>query len=111
MSDDARLVERLALLLGFDTQNPPGREAECAAFVAAELRAIGCDVTLQEYAPGRMNVIGRLANGPGAVLALNTHMDVVPAGTGWSGDPLGLRAWTTPLSAAAPATRRDRSPR
>ncbi|MGI4941618.1 MAG: M20 family metallopeptidase [Janthinobacterium lividum] len=92
MTDDTRLVERLARLVAFDTQNPPGCEAECAAFVAAELRGIGCNVSLQEYAPGRANVVASLANGPGPVFAFNTHMDVVPAGAGWSGDPLRLRA-------------------
>ena len=92
MIDEARLIDRLTRLVAFDTQNPPGHEAECAAFVAAELRAAGCAVTTEEYAPGRVNVIGRLENGPGPVFAFNTHMDVVPVGGGWSGAPLVLRA-------------------
>lgn len=92
MTNDSRLVERLARLVSFDTQNPPGQEADCAAFVAGELRAAGCNVTIDEFEPGRVNVIGRLENGPGPVFAFNTHMDVVPVGEGWSSPPLELRA-------------------
>jgi acetylornithine deacetylase/succinyl-diaminopimelate desuccinylase family protein len=91
VSEDTALVERLARLVGFDTQNPPGREADCAEFVAAELAAIGCAVERDTYEPGRVNVVGRIENGPGPVFAFNTHMDVVPAGEGWSGDPFTLR--------------------
>ena len=86
------VVAHLARLVAFDTQNPPGREADSAAFVADALAALGCAVERQDYAPGRVNVIGRLVNGPGPVFAFNTHMDVVPAGDGWSGDPFALRA-------------------
>lgn len=92
LSREVRLVARLARLVAFDTQNPPGNEAECAAFVADELTAIGCTVELDEYEPGRANVLGRIKNGPGPVFAFNTHMDVVPVGTGWSGPPIELRA-------------------
>jgi acetylornithine deacetylase/succinyl-diaminopimelate desuccinylase-like protein len=88
---DAALIARLARLVGFDTQNPPGGEAACANFVAHELAALGCALERDEYAPGRVNVVGRLSNGPGPVFAFNTHMDVVPCGSGWSGDPLLLR--------------------
>ena len=92
MMDDTRLVARLARLVGFDTQNPPGREAECARFVAEELAAVGYAVERDEFEPGRANVVGRLENGPGPVFAFNAHMDVVPAGDGWTGDPFTLRA-------------------
>jgi succinyl-diaminopimelate desuccinylase len=85
------LIGRLARLVSFDTQNPPGRESECARFIAAELTAMGLAVERDEFADGRANVIGRLVNGPGPAFAFNTHMDVVPAGAGWSGDPLCLR--------------------
>ncbi len=90
MRDEA-LVARLARLVAFDTQNPPGCEADCAAFVASELAALGCQVECDAYEPGRVNVVARLDNGPGPVFALNTHMDVVPAGQGWTGDPFVLR--------------------
>ena len=63
-----------------------GRAPSCATCCAE-----GFDVTLSEYKPGRVNVVARLANGAGPVFAFNTHMDVVPAGEGWSSDPFTLR--------------------
>lgn len=91
--DAARLVARLERLVAFDTQNPPGaRESDCAAWLAAELGAIGFTVELDAFDDGRANVVARLANGPGPCFAFNTHMDVVPAGDGWSTDPFQLRA-------------------
>ncbi len=51
------------------------------------LAADGFEVSFQEYKPGRVNVIARMENGAGPVFAFNTHMDVVPAGEGWSSDP------------------------
>jgi succinyl-diaminopimelate desuccinylase len=88
--DRARMIDRLAKLVAIDTQNPPGKEDEAADFLAAELRDIGFNVTLSEVAPGRVNVIAECSNGPGPVLAFNSHIDVVPAGDGWSRDPLEL---------------------
>ena len=41
--------------------------------------------------PGRTNVVGVLDNGPGPAFAFNTHIDVVPAGSGWTSDPFVLR--------------------
>lgn len=92
MMDVARLVSRLDRLVGFDTQNPPGaREAACADWVAAELRAMGFDVVIDAFDAGRANVVATLANGAGPCFAFNTHMDVVPVGAGWTSDPLSLR--------------------
>ena len=39
--DVARLAGLLERLVAIDTQNPPGREVEAAALLAAELEAIG----------------------------------------------------------------------
>lgn len=89
---DLRLVSRLERLVGFDTQNPPGCETECAAFIAGELAELGFSVERDDFAPGRANIVGRLENGPGPTFAFNTHIDVVPAGEGWTGDPFTLRA-------------------
>lgn len=86
-----RCLALLARLVAADSQNPPGDERACAALVAAELSALGCEVSQQEYEPGRINVIGRIENGPGPTFCFNTHLDVVPVGSGWRGDPLVLR--------------------
>ncbi|MEX2642712.1 MAG: M20/M25/M40 family metallo-hydrolase, partial [Acetobacterales bacterium] len=91
LPDVARLHETLRRLVAFDTQNPTGPEAEAAAFVAEEMRSLGCRIETMEVAPGRPNVIGVLENGPGPVFAFNTHMDVVQVGDGWSSDPFVLR--------------------
>lgn len=81
----------LERLVAFNTENPPGRESEAAGFLASLLSAEGLEVTLDEYRPDRTNLVARLENGDGPVFALNTHMDVVPAGQGWSGDPFRMR--------------------
>lgn len=89
--DTARMKRELAELIALRSENPPGREVEIAAYVAAKLSEAGLDVRLDEYKPGRVNVEATLVNGPGPVFAFNTHMDVVPAGSGWSSDPFVLR--------------------
>jgi acetylornithine deacetylase/succinyl-diaminopimelate desuccinylase family protein len=88
--DVARMKRELARLVAIDTQNPPGHEAPAAQYLRDLLVTGGFDVALQEYKPGRINVVARLENGGGPVFAFNTHMDVVPVGDGWSSDPFGL---------------------
>lgn len=79
-------VDLLTSLVAIDSVNPslvPGAdgEAEIAAFVTSWLRDAGLDVEMQEVAPGRPNVIGRVrGRGEGRTLALNAHMDTVGAG-------------------------------
>jgi acetylornithine deacetylase/succinyl-diaminopimelate desuccinylase len=89
--DLARLTAELETLVAFDTQNPPGREAECAAFILHSMQAMGCRAETIDIMPGRTNVVGVFENGPGPTFAFNTHIDVVPAGEGWTSDPLRLR--------------------
>jgi acetylornithine deacetylase/succinyl-diaminopimelate desuccinylase family protein len=89
--DVVRMKRELAALVAIDTQNPPGREAEAAQYVRDLLATEGFDVSLQEYKPGRINVVARMENGAGPVFAFNTHMDVVPVGEGWSSNPFALR--------------------
>lgn len=89
--DFARMKRELAELVAIRTENPPGREIEAAIYMRDRLAALGCEIAFDEYKPGRVNVEARLVNGPGPVFAFNTHMDVVPAGDGWTGDPFVLR--------------------
>ncbi|MDB5053364.1 MAG: acetylornithine deacetylase or succinyl-diaminopimelate desuccinylase [Bacilli bacterium] len=87
-----RAIELLGDLIHFPSINPPGAEEQIADYVAQVMSAAGCEVELQEVAPGRPNVIARLrGTGGGRTLILNTHMDVVPAGDGWSSDPFQIR--------------------
>jgi len=88
--DTGRLVGLLERLVAFDTQNPPGQETAAAEMLAAHLSGFGMDASARPVADGRANAVGVLRNGPGPVLAFNSHIDTVPVGTGWSGDPLRL---------------------
>lgn len=58
-----------------DMDSTTGREGEAAAFVAACLRGIGAEVSLEEAAPGRPNVFACWGR-PHVVLS--THLDTVP---------------------------------
>jgi succinyl-diaminopimelate desuccinylase len=89
--DGPRMKTNLERLIAFNTENPPGRESEAARFLASLLQSDGFAVALDEYKPSRVNIVARLENGTGPVFAFNTHMDVVPAGDGWSSDPFRLR--------------------
>jgi acetylornithine deacetylase len=78
------LAQRLVRARG---QNPPGEEAATVAVLAEECRRRGFEVTLDEVAPGRANLIVRVGSGSGPGLLVVSHSDVVPPGDGWSGDP------------------------
>ncbi|MDX2031042.1 MAG: acetylornithine deacetylase/succinyl-diaminopimelate desuccinylase family protein [Blastocatellia bacterium] len=91
------MIEFLRGLVRIPTVNPPGENyADCAARIGEKLRAFGYEVQYVEAEglPGctprypRVNVIGRMA---GTVrrpaLHFNGHLDVVPAGDGWTVDP------------------------
>jgi acetylornithine deacetylase/succinyl-diaminopimelate desuccinylase len=89
--DLSRIKAALAELVAFDTQNPPGRELEAAQWLREVMAAMGFSAAVTDVMPGRSNVVGVLDNGPGPAFAFNTHIDVVPAGGGWSHDPFMLR--------------------
>ncbi|MGH8708249.1 MAG: M20 family metallopeptidase [Burkholderiales bacterium] len=76
-------------LLGYDTINPPGREADCAGHAARLLQDWGYQVETHDFEPGRTSVVARAGgNGGRAPLCLTGHLDVVPLGTrAWSRDP------------------------
>lgn len=89
--NEARLKQMLERLVSFDTQNPPGREVDCARYILEEMIVMGCRAEAVDVQPDRTNVWGIFDNGPGPVFAFNTHIDVVPVGDGWSSDPHRLR--------------------
>lgn len=81
-------VALTADLVRFDTRNPPGDEAACAAFLAELLHGHGFAVELQSFGERRTNVVARRGKGP--FRALTGHIDVVPLGTApWTHDPFG----------------------
>jgi acetylornithine deacetylase len=77
------VAELARSLVAIDSVNPdliPGAqgEAEVARFVAGWLEDAGLDVTLEDAAPGRPNVVGvARGSGGGRTLLLNAHTDTV----------------------------------
>ncbi|MES0885249.1 M20 family metallopeptidase [Roseibium sp. SCP14] len=86
-----KLISNLEQIVSINTENPPGREQEAAEWVCTQLRNMGFQSTTVEINLDRTNAIGVFENGPGPVFAFNTHLDVVPAGDGWTTDPFRLR--------------------
>jgi acetylornithine deacetylase/succinyl-diaminopimelate desuccinylase-like protein len=83
-----RPAELLAQLLRFDTTNPPGDEAACIAWVAEQLRGIGCESRTLADDSGRPSLIARLeGRGEAPPLLLQGHVDVVPARGEWEHPP------------------------
>jgi succinyl-diaminopimelate desuccinylase len=94
----AEVVDFAAALIRIPTVNPPGDNyADCAHLLGTRLGTCGFET---EYVPAqgrpehsraypRINVIGRRGRGPGRTVHLNGHIDVVPAGVGWTVDPFG----------------------
>lgn len=78
----------LANYLLIDTTNPPGDEAAAARFLARILHRYGIATRTFFHQEGRASVYARIdgRRADGALLLLH-HLDVVPAGEGWSRDP------------------------
>lgn len=91
-------VNTLSRLVQCPSDNPPGDCAAHAELTAGILEAM--DFTVERHpvpadicrAHGMQsvtNLIVRQRFGPGPVVALNAHGDVVPPGAGWTHDPYG----------------------
>lgn len=95
MDWDAAEAETLDFLAGYlrvDTSNPPGREAEGAAYLADRLIAEGIEVATEAFAPDRVNLVARLRADVAeeAPLCLLSHIDVVGVEReAWAQDPFG----------------------
>ena len=97
MTDPAdEVVGLVSALIRFDTSNTgeletTKGEAECAQWVAEQLREVGyCPEYLESGAPGRGNVFARLpgADASRGALLIHGHLDVVPAeAADWSVHP------------------------
>ena len=88
--DVGRLVGLLERLVAIDTQNPPGDETKAAAMLAEDLADTDFTLQVKPVAEGRANLIARFDNGEGPCFAFNSHLDTVPVGGGWTGDPFRL---------------------
>jgi acetylornithine deacetylase/succinyl-diaminopimelate desuccinylase-like protein len=89
-------VRFLAEIVKIPTDNPPGDCGPAAEQAARLIEAFGWTVERHPVPPDVVkaagmisctNLIVRRAFGPGPTIALNTHGDVVPPGTGWTLDP------------------------
>ncbi len=91
-------VAFLAELVRTPSDNPPGDCAPHADVTARLLEGLGFSVERHPVPPdvvaahgmrSAVNLVVRRHFGPGPVIALNAHGDVVPPGEGWTADPYG----------------------
>lgn len=101
MSDVAHLTDRafealepswatqaLSELVSARSDNPGAFEAEAASVFARQCRDAGLATEVIPIRDDRPNIVARLSGGrPGPVVLLNSHLDTVPAGEGWTIDP------------------------
>ena len=98
---DAHFDEELSFLQALvqvPTDTPPGHNTPHAQRTAQLLQGFGFDSEAHEVPAQAVqacgmqsvtNLIVRRRYGPGPVVALNAHGDVVPPGEGWTHDPYG----------------------
>jgi acetylornithine deacetylase len=80
------LVDRLAELVSFDTQNPEGEERPLVHRLAVELAALGARAVDEVEVGDHAYVYARFgADAP--ALVINAHVDTVPANSGYSSPP------------------------
>ena len=91
-------VQFLQQLVQVPTDTPPGNNAPHAERTAELLKNFGFDAEkhpvpeeqVKNYGLESLtNLIVRRHYGPGKIIALNAHGDVVPPGDGWTHDPYG----------------------
>ena len=113
MLDESTLEQVLASLIEVNTSNPPGRNyGRINHIIKKHLASSGCKFNLVTVPPTRVrelikeaegisgervNLIASLERGVGKTIILNAHVDVVPAGKGWTYPPFKLtrrnRVW------------------
>jgi len=95
-----RQLAFLAALVRQPSDNPPGDCAAHAELAARLLEELGLTVERHPVPPdllaavgmrSAVNLVVRHRFGPGKVIALNAHGDVVPPGEGWTQDPYGAQ--------------------
>jgi acetylornithine deacetylase/succinyl-diaminopimelate desuccinylase family protein len=87
--DISRAVEDTAALVRLDSQNPGALEGACARWIRERIGAAGLSLDEIVVAEGRDNLVASVTgNGERPRLILLAHMDTVPAGDGWTFDPL-----------------------
>lgn len=84
-------VDFTAQLVRIPSCDPPGGELAVAQVVAQQLTALGIECELDEFQPGRANVIGRVrGTGTKRPMVFSAHLDTVPVGDQeWDFPPFG----------------------
>ncbi len=82
-------VEALQEYVRLDTSNPPGREEIGARYLASLFHARGLKTQLLVDQGGRTSLFAKVpaTQQPARTIVLLHHIDVVPAGEGWTVDP------------------------
>lgn len=94
---DSRFSRTLILLqkmIRARSTTPPGNVSDCTQVISDFLNENEIEYSLYEKIPGIRNVVARLRGAAACddrctpkTLILNGHIDTVPAGSGWNGDP------------------------
>ena len=88
----AQLHEFTERLVGFDTQNPPGRTTAVVDWLESTLEGDGLESERIAVDPEKPNLLVTLPGATDRTLCFNGHVDTVPfAESDWSRDPLGER--------------------
>lgn len=75
------VVSFLQKLISIESCDPPGQELHIAKCVHQQLLALGIHSELDEFLPGRANVLGRIkGRGEKKPLVFSAHLDTVPIG-------------------------------
>lgn len=91
---EARIISWLDNLVAFDTRNGTGDELGCVNWLAEQLAQFKPDSLIAKpvsRSRGKPDSGYVLAIWGQPKILLNVHIDTVPSGDGWSGDPLTLR--------------------
>ena len=88
------ILDHLETLVAFDTRNGSGDELVCVRYLEETLKRFSPDhlyVGQVERTRGKSDSGFVLASWGQPKTVLNVHIDTVPSGAGWTGDPLTLR--------------------
>lgn len=87
LSDTARLLKELVAIESVNPVFGGSGEGELAAYLVSWLSRTGAEVSQQEVAPGRNNVVAVVRAGSGPAVLLDAHLDTVSADSWLEGNP------------------------
>src|SRR6056297_1496912 len=86
------LFEFTETLVGYETQNPPGRTVDVVEWLEDTLEEPSLSVERFEVDPEKPNLVATLSGRTDRTLCFNGHLDTVPFdGSDWAYAPLGER--------------------